>query len=346
MTMTDLPVSAMRASGDTIYPSSTEQMVFEMSPLGTFPTAFAIFVMLIASFEACAWITHYPLAEQLSLGPREGAWPAVILSLLVAVALGMQRYMRLKDIEDDHILAALFPGDVAPRAYDPSNRRALVWAGIGGAIAGFVFSVIAVPAFARTQHFVVFLWFAGVMSLLGVMFSRGVVMTRIGGRHLTDRIDRYLTVDLLRIDELAVIGRASARMSLIWLSVAAVVCLFFVGGQTPLLTIGLLVLSAGMAFWIFFGSLERVHRKIRKAKLAELDHIRREIAATRAESLRDERAAARLHGLIAYETRIAAVHEWPFDQSTLMRVGVYVLIPAVPALGQFTLRFVMERLAQ
>jgi hypothetical protein len=254
--------------------------------------------------------------------------------------------MRLKDIEDDPILAVLLPGDVAARADDPSHGRTLLWAGIGGALVGLAFSVFAVPAFVRAQHFIVFLWFAFVMALLGTMFSRGAVMTRIGARHLTDRIDRDLTVDLLRIDELAVIGRASSRIALIWLSVAAVVCLFFVGGQTPVLTIGLLVLSAGMALWIFFGSLERVHRKIRKTKLAELDHIRREIAAARVESLRDARAAARLHGLIAYETRIAAVHEWPFDQSTLWRVGVYVLIPAVPSLGQFALRFVMERFAQ
>src|ERR1700722_8886074 len=305
--MTDLPVSAPRASGDAIYPSSIEQRVFEISPLGTLPTAIVMFLALMATFEVTAWIAHYPLTEQLSFGPREGAWPAVILSMLLAVALGMQRFMRLKDVEDDHALAALLPRDDLPLADNPSNRRAVRWAGIGGTIAGAAFSFVAVPAFVRTQHFVVFLWFVFVMSLLGAMFSRGAVMTRIGARHLTDRIDRYLTVDLLRIDELAVIGRASARMSLIWLSVAAVVCLFFVGGQTPILTIGLLLLSAGMAFWIFFGSLERVHRKIRKAKLAELDHIRREIAATRAESLRDERAAARLHGLIAYEARIGAV---------------------------------------
>jgi hypothetical protein len=345
--MNDLPVTAISAPEGSRYPSPVEQKLFEISPVGTLPTAMAIFVVLFASFEACAWITHYPLADQMSFSPQEGAWPAAILSLLVAVVLAMQRYVRLKGIEDERILAHLLPWDV-PQIWtdDPARRQKLVWAGIGGALVGLAFSIVVVPAHVRSEHIVALLWFAAVMSLLGAMTSRGAVMTRMAARDFADRVDRTLTVDLLRIDELSVIGRASARVALIWLSVAAIICLFFVGGHVPALVIGTIVFSAGMALWIFFGSLERVHRKIRATKLAELDRIRREIAAVRAESVRDERAAARLHGLIAYEGRIAAAHEWPFDQSTLLRIGVYVLIPAIPSLGRLALGFVMERIAQ
>ena len=55
---------------------------------------------------------------------------------------------------------------------------------------------------------------------------------------------------------------------------------------------------------------------------------------------------APLHGLLAYEKRIADVQEWPFDQWTLIRVSAYILIPAVPSIGQFFVKFFMERFAQ
>jgi hypothetical protein len=52
-----------------------------------------------------------------------------------------------------------------------------------------------------------------------------------------------------------------------------------------------------------------------------------------------------LQGLLAYEARIMAVHEWPFDQTTLMRVGASALILAVPWFGQAVAAFVVERFA-
>ena len=59
----------------------------------------------------------------------------------------------------------------------------------------------------------------------------------------------------------------------------------------------------------------------------------------REQATHDHTAASRLHGLLAYETRIEHVHEWPFDQLTLLRVASYVLIPASPALGQLAMRY-------
>jgi hypothetical protein len=39
------------------------------------------------------------------------------------------------------------------------------------------------------------------------------------------------------------------------------------------------------------------------------------------------------------------VHEWPFDQLTLLRVGTYVLIPALPAAGQIAFKLFSEHVA-
>ena len=55
--------------------------------------------------------------------------------------------------------------------------------------------------------------------------------------------------------------------------------------------------------------------------------------------------AVRLSGLIAYEARIQAVRDWPFDQSTLIRVGAYVLIPTIPWVGEAIVSAAVQRLA-
>jgi drug/metabolite transporter (DMT)-like permease len=337
--MIQLPASAAPSPSSKLL----EQAVYDASPLGGFGTSLAIFLVLFGSFEAIALATHYPLADQLSLNPKEGAWPALILSLVAAVALGMQRYVRMKDAEEMPSIARLMPCDPANLAIDTSAaRRRIRRAGWLGAVLGLAAAFLSVPPGVLQQHPAVFAWFAVVMVVLGAMFARGTAITRIASKSFADRIDRDLKIDLLRVDELALIGRTSSRAALVWLSVAAVVCLFFVGGNALVLTIVTVALSAGMAFWVYFRSLERVHRHIRIAKRAELERLRHAIAQASAQAAHDHVAAARLHGLLAYETRIERVHEWPFDQLTALRVGAYVLIPATPALGQMAMRFFMH----
>lgn len=343
--MSELPLAA--SSPPTARMHVFEQRIFDASPWGTLPTSVAVFVALVGSFEIAAIITGYPLHNQLSFSPREGAWPAVILSLTIAVSLGMQRYVRLKSFADEAAFERIVAGhETEFAAGQAREQRSLLPATIVGAAVGLAATFFVLPSDVITRHVLVFLWFAVVMSLVGALFARGVAMTRMAAREFTQGVDRFLTINLLRIDELFVIGRASARIALVWLSVAAVICLFFVSGQTPVYAITTIGFSAAMAFYIFFRSLERVHRKIHASKRMELDRIRHEIAEARRDATVDAHAATRLHGLLAYEKRIADVQEWPFDQWTLIRVSAYILIPAVPSIGQFFVKHFMERFAQ
>jgi hypothetical protein len=341
--MSDLPATAGSASRPPA--PLFEQWLFEHSRLGTFGTSAAIFLVLLGSFEGAALASHYSLADQLTFRPQEGAWPAVILSLLAAVALGMQRYVRLKDTEDGPALARLIGCDAQVMAVDTDAARTrLRRATLIGAIIGAAISYLAVPDDAQSHHLGVFLWFGFIMALLGAMFARGTTMTRIATRNFTERIDRDLKIDLLRVDELSIIGRSGARASLIWLCVAAVISLFFVSGQAAALVIATIVISAGMAAWLFYRSLTHVHMMIRQAKRDELERLRRAITEQRTQAVHDHAAAARLQGLLAYEARIEKVHEWPFDQLTLLRVSTYVLIPATPALGQLAMKYFTDHM--
>ncbi len=135
-------------------------------------------------------------------------------------------------------------------------------------------------------------------------------------------------------DKLDVIGRKCARNALVWLTIAAVICLFFVGNNNSVVTIPLLAVCIGFGLWMFLRPMVRVHHCIRTAKAVELDRIRDEISEVSEKEIHDAVAVTRLQGLIAYEARIEAVREWPFDHSTPVRIAVYVLIPALPWFGK------------
>jgi len=55
------------------------------------------------------------------------------------------------------------------------------------------------------------------------------------------------------------------------------------------------------------------------------------------------RASAELPGLLALETRIAAVREWPLDASTLLRVGLYVTLGIGSWLGAAAVERLLDR---
>jgi hypothetical protein len=97
---------------------------------------------------------------------------------------------------------------------------------------------------------------------------------------------------------------------------------------------------------MFVRPLERVHHKIRAAKACELERVRGEIDQVRLAASADSQAAIRLQGLLAYEARIEAAPEWPFDQTTLFRVGASALILTVPWFGQAVAGYAIEHLAR
>ena len=334
MSTAAVPLESSRPPDQTNF----EQALYALSPLGALGTTFAIFLVLFGSFGAALAIDHYPPLTHGAGGwaLRPGVWPAFVLSLLLTVALGMQRFVRLKDHDDDAILEAIMPGclQFEMRMFDAQGRRQLRIASLLGAVLGAAATWAFVPRSLIVAQPAMYVWFGVVQAIVTASFARGIVASVRGARNWALAIDNSLKVDLLRIDQLNIIGRQGARNALIWFSVAAVIFLFFIGNNMGWMTLAILALAAVMGLWIFIRPMERVHQRIRTAKQAELETVRREIAMARAEAPREASAAARLQGLLAYEARIEAVREWPFDQPTAIRVAAFVLIPAIPWFGQ------------
>ncbi len=325
---------------------SFESWLFRVSPMGTVATSGLIFALAAGGFLLVSALVGYPLA-----GPRglilDRLVPGLVSPLLLATALGLRRYVDLRQRAEAPAFAAILSVDTHSLAtlLRPASSDNTLAPSLVGALAGAAVAFVSVPMALYRAFPVVFFWQSALIVILCVLFARGVTLAARNGRNLKRIIDEGLRVELLHADRLAVIGRQSARNALVWLTFAAITCLYFVGGDPGWPTLPILIVCMGIGLIIFLHPMSGDRRRIRAAKSAELDAVRDEISQVRRREAHDPAAAARLPGLIAYEARVHAVREWPFDQSTLLRFATYILIPAIPWFGQAVASDVIQHLA-
>ena len=331
-----------------------EQALYVHSPFGLIVTTLLVFALLFGSFLGIASAEHVTTVHRAGYGYAfsDAAWPALVLTLLCCTALGMQRYGRLAEARNTADYAKILTGGMASACEVTSvvarDARFLPATMLGLVIGLAISAVIRISEF-REGHIIpplTMAWFAAVTTFMVVLFTRGVEQTRAGNRGYTRTLDAELKIDLLRTDTLAVLGRSAARSSLIWFVISAVACLFFVGGDLNWLTGLLIVACAAMGVGLFVGVMSRIHRQIMTVKNAELEHVRHQIDVLRQTMHEDMYAAQRLHGLLAYEKRISDAPEWPFDQTTAVRVGASALIVTVPWFGQAIAQYAVEHLSR
>src|SRR6202789_489939 len=331
-----------------------EQQLYRRSPFGIVVTTLIVFVVLFGAFLTVATLEHVTILDRFGRGFffSNAAWPAVVLSLLCCAALGMQRYARVAEANDAPDYAKILTGGMAsarevtaaPRRDWNLLRPTFVGLGIG-----LVISAIIRISETQEGHAIpplTMAWYAAVTTFMVTLFVRGVAQTRAGNRGYARTLDTELKIDLLRIDTLAVLGRSAARSALIWFVVSAVACLFFIGGDLNWLTILLIVSCVAMGIILFVSVMVRIHRQIRAAKDRELEHARCQIDALRGTMHEESVASARLVGVLAYEKRISEAPEWPFDQTTVVRVCASAFIVTVPWFGQAIAGYFVEHLTQ
>jgi hypothetical protein len=328
-----------------------EQQIFARSPFSLVTTAILVFVLLFGAFLIVAGAEHVAIIQR-GLSPTGASWPALVLSLICCAALTMQRYARVAEARDAPAYARILTGGAASAALVTTfgaQEARLSRATLIGLLSGLAVSSLVWLSESQEGHPMPPLalgWFVVATTFVVILFSRGVEQTRAGGRSYGRVLSAELKIDLLRTDTLAVLGRSAARSSLTWFVVSAVSCLFFVGGDLNWLTGLLIAACAAMGISHFAIVMSRIHRLIMQAKSQELEHIRRQIETQRSAMTSDDHAATRLHGLLAYEKRITEAPEWPFDQTTLLRVGASTLILTVPWFGQAIAAYVVDHLSR
>ena len=138
--------------------------------------------------------------------------------------------------------------------------------------------------------------------------------------------------------------RQGLRNALVAIGLVSVFALFVPAQGVTRAFILILGIAAGLALVGLILPLGGAHRAIREAKSRELawaaDMIERERAALEGGTA----AAGRLADLLSYRESVERVREWPFDQSTLLRMMLYLLVPIGSLLASGLLERLFDRL--
>jgi hypothetical protein len=144
-------------------------------------------------------------------------------------------------------------------------------------------------------------------------------------------------VDLLHPQRLDRFGRRGLRSAIFWIGGSSIASIIFVDQQFSWLTGLVITGTVSLGTIAFLLPLRGLHRRICSEKEAELERVRevinRDCEAMLSATPEAAAAAMRMPGLLAYEHRIASVHEWPINTPEVVRFGLMLVIGVGSWLG-------------
>lgn len=291
--------------------------------------------VLVASGFVVLWLLYSRWVEAVAPGQEPpGGWSeTVVRGIILGYLPALCVYSRRGALDTLQRLRSRMRGTATEvdrailEAVEPSRPWRLA-AGVTGAISG-LWPVLRAPqlfgiagadggwgdALWDGFYFVTSGWLIFRTVAQDVHIARG--LSRIGGERFE--------IDLLDVSDLALLARWSQRAVLLWVIFFFFVSLFFLGpGRENLANLGGIIPLLIVSATAFLLPVSGVRRKIREAKHAELGWVRERIAQERDRLRAGTSEGARLANLVAYESVIERVHEWPFDVSSVVRVLFYV----------------------
>jgi hypothetical protein len=170
--------------------------------------------------------------------------------------------------------------------------------------------------------------------LLGWMIGRNVYFVSDG---FYDRpVPQRSAIDLLNLENVYVYGRGGLRGALVWFIVLAIGALLILPGLGSGLWVMLpiFIFNLGVGLQILFAPALKVRSLIRDVKREELARLEPLLRQARDAALTgDASTQGRLTDLVTYKTQVESTREWSFDASTLLRFGLYLLIPVGSMVG-------------
>ena len=98
--------------------------------------------------------------------------------------------------------------------------------------------------------------------------------------------------------------------------------------------LSIFAINVGVGLMFLLAPALDIRSLIRDVKREELVRLEPLLRQSRDDALTGDTAThGRLTDLLAYKTQIESTPEWPFDSSTLLRFGLYLLIPIGTMVG-------------
>lgn len=143
-------------------------------------------------------------------------------------------------------------------------------------------------------------------------------------------------IDLLDLEKIYVIGRSGLEGALLWFIVVAIAGVLIIPEVRSGLWLVVLIFAINVAggLTLLLAPARKIRNLIRAAKREELSRLEPVLRQVRDDTLMGDAAInGRLSDLFVYKSRIESVPEWSFDPTTLIRFGLYLLIPVGSMVG-------------
>jgi hypothetical protein len=208
-------------------------------------------------------------------------------------------------------------------------------AGIVGAVV-FLLIFLVLPTgpnlFSRVSYWTasnVFPWLGvPVLGWLIARFAYAVIQHARCVSHLAARLERLDLLDPAPLAPFVQQGLGSALLVMLMVAIGTAGLV----GQRLVVTSAVANVAALLGIGAAAGVLPvlGLRRRIRAEKRSQLAVLRGRLEEARGAALAGggeaDPATLRLPGLLALEARLEAVREWPFDVSSLLRLGLYALL--------------------
>ncbi len=143
-------------------------------------------------------------------------------------------------------------------------------------------------------------------------------------------------IDLLNLENIYAFGRSGLRGTLVLYITIAIAGLLILPelGSGLWVILPLFAIQLGLGLLILLTPARQVRSSIRDVKREELARLEPLLRQARNDTLTgDATTQGRLTDLLAYKTQVESTPEWPFNSSTLLRFGLYLLIPVASMVG-------------
>jgi hypothetical protein len=272
---------------------------------------------------------------------------AVLVAYLLVAPFYLARWTRRNLADLQPMLrtpeAALDRDPTGPLA----SRRGKL-AGMIGALAAAAFFLLprVGTEFLNPEYWIFeHVWDNGIAIVIGWLVGRFLYTLVDDSIYVSRLASQLASIDLLDLGPVSPFARQGLRSALL-----AVILVSILATNLGNAVISAAAMAIAICSMLIVATLalvlpaRGVHRRIQQAKRAKLAALRARIRAGDQALVERSSEPDRLPGLLALEARIQAVHEWPFDTSSLLRFAFYLLIGLGSWLGAAAVERLLDRI--